>query len=260
MYRILLIGKLDRIVEELYRTLERRYHVQLCPANESPEAVQTIAKITKPDMVVISTLEEGDVSDSLFPALRELYNNMPILTIGTKENCEYYQQYFDGTYVAPLYRPVAMSAIMERCARMLGDNNADVEDVAKEEKEEPVTNHILIVDDSAVTLRSVKALLDKDYRVSVATSGEMAIKSMKKNPPDLVLLDYEMPVCDGRQTFEMIRNDEQLKDIPVVFLTAVADKKHIAAVLQLNPAGYLLKPPNREVLYETIENVLKNTV
>lgn len=183
---------------------------------------------------------------------------MPILTIGTKENCECYQRHFDGTYIAPLYRPVAMSMILERCARLLGDNGSVEEEVvSNEETEEPTTSHILIVDDSAVTLRSVKSLLDKEYRVSVATSGEMAIKTMKRNPPDLVLLDYEMPVCDGKQTFEMIRADEEIKDIPVVFLTSVADKKHIAAVLQLNPAGYLLKPPDREVLKETIESVLR---
>ena len=122
--------------------------------------------------------------------------------------------------------------------------------------EENLKKRILIVDDSAVTLRSVKALLDKEYTVAVATSGERAIKEMKKNPPDLVLLDYEMPVCDGKETFAMIRQDEEIKDIPVVFLTAVADKMHIASVLQLNPAGYLLKPPNTEVLKETISAIL----
>lgn len=64
-----------------------------------------------------------------------------------------------------------------------------------------------------------------------------------------------MPVCDGKETFAMIRQDEEIKDIPVVFLTAVADKMHIASVLQLNPAGYLLKPPNTEVLKETISAI-----
>lgn len=256
MYRILLIGTLDRIVEELYKALERRYRVQLCSASTSDEEVQLLAKIVKPDMVVINTLEAGDVSENLFATLRSIYSNIPILTIGTKENCEYYQKYFDGAYIAPLFRPVSTGAIMERCARLLGDTDTAKENVPKDNANEKVMKHILVVDDSAVTLRSVKALLDKEYIVSVATSGEMAIKTMKKNPPDLVLLDYEMPVCDGRQTFEMIRNDEDIKDIPVVFLTAVADKKHIAAVLQLNPAGYLLKPPNIEVLKEKIETVI----
>ena len=108
--------------------------------------------------------------------------------------------------------------------------------------------HILIVDDSAVTLRSIKSLLDKKYRVSVATSGEMAIKTMQRSLPDLVLLDYEMPECDGRQTLELIRQDDMLKNVPVMFLTGVADKQHIASVLELNPVGYMLMPPEQEKL------------
>ena len=59
-----------------------------------------------------------------------------------------------------------------------------------------------------------------------------------KKRPDLILLDYEMPVCDGRQTLEMIRADEELKDIPVIFLTGVNDREHIESVLSLKPAGY----------------------
>lgn len=256
MYRILIVGKLDGITEALYKTLESRYQVQLCHADETIDIIKAMVKIIKPDMAILNTLEAGDIDESIFSELRSVYNNIPILTIGTRENCDYYQKYYDGTYISPLYRPVATGVILERCARMLGDRQKVEKTAATAETEEPIRKSILVVDDSAVTLRSVKALLDKEYNVSVATSGERAIKEMKRNPPDLVLLDYEMPGCDGRETFELIRNDEELKDIPVIFLTAVADKMHIAAVLQLNPAGYLLKPPDKEVLKNTIAKAL----
>ena len=61
-----------------------------------------------------------------------------------------------------------------------------------------------------------------------------------------------MPVCDGRQTLEMIRADEELKDIPVVFLTGITTKSHVEAVIRLNPQGYLVKPVSREKLLSTI--------
>ena len=48
----------------------------------------------------------------------------------------------------------------------------------------------------------------------------------------MIFLDYEMPICDGKMTLEMIRELEESKDIPVVFLTGVSDKEHIAAVLE----------------------------
>lgn len=117
---------------------------------------------------------------------------------------------------------------------------------------------ILVVDDNATTLRGIKNVLDPYYEVILANSGMRAIAAIAKKRPDLVLLDYEMPVCDGKQTFEMIRADDEIKDIPVVFLTGVNDKVHITEVLKLIPAGYMLKPYEPEKLLSTIKNVLES--
>lgn len=81
--------------------------------------------------------------------------------------------------------------------------------------------------------------------------------SIGKKRPDLILLDYEMPVCDGKMTLEMIRADEDLTSIPVVFLTAVNDRANIEAVLKLKPAGYFLKPPVKGRLLAEIEKILR---
>lgn len=116
--------------------------------------------------------------------------------------------------------------------------------------------HILLVDDDALLLRSVKSMLDSRYSVAVATSGVQAMIAMGKRRPDLVLLDYEMPVCNGREMMEMIRADESLRDIPVIFLTGVSDREHIVAVLSLKPAGYLLKPVKQTRLLEEISKAL----
>ena len=72
----------------------------------------------------------------------------------------------------------------------------------------------------------------------------------------MILLDYEMPVCDGKMTLEMIRADEDLTSIPVVFLTAVNDRANIEAVLKLKPAGYFLKPPVKDRLLLEIDKIL----
>jgi len=119
--------------------------------------------------------------------------------------------------------------------------------------EESAKKCILAVDDSGILLRSVKAMLEKYYDVVVANSGMMAMKQAKKKAPDLILLDYEMPEWDGKRTMEEFRNDEELKDTPIVFLTSVADKAHIAAVLAMKPSGYLLKPIEQQLLLDTIE-------
>ncbi|MBQ9565070.1 MAG: response regulator [Synergistaceae bacterium] len=116
---------------------------------------------------------------------------------------------------------------------------------------------ILAVDDNGPTLRVIKAMLESEsYDVTIVNSGMNAMKAIGKSRPDLVLLDYEMPVCDGRQVFEMIRADEEIKNIPVVFLTGVNDREHIEPILALRPAGYLLKPLDKRKLLETIGNAL----
>ena len=100
---------------------------------------------------------------------------------------------------------------------------------------------VLVVDDSATIRQVMKQLLEADYDVSLAGSGVAAIRSITLNPPDLVLLDYEMPVCDGRQTLEMIRSEEELADLPVMFLTGRKDTQTMIQVMPLKPAGYLIK-------------------
>lgn len=115
---------------------------------------------------------------------------------------------------------------------------------------------LLIVDDDGTTLRVLKGMLEHEYDVTIVNSGMNAMKAIGKKRPDLILLDYEMPVCDGRQTLEMLRADEESKYIPVVFLTGVNDREHIEAVLSLRPAGYLLKPPDKKRIVEAIKNAL----
>lgn len=112
-----------------------------------------------------------------------------------------------------------------------------------------IKKKILVVDDSGAMLRNVKGWLEDKYQVILANSGAMAIKYLATNRPDLVLLDYEMPVVDGRQVLEMIRTETEFCDVPVIFLTNKNDESSVMEVMKLKPEGYLLKsmPPNEIV-------------
>ena len=100
---------------------------------------------------------------------------------------------------------------------------------------------ILIVDDSMTIRHGMKQLLEGDYEVAMAESGVAAIRTITLNRPDLVLLDSEMPVVDGKQTLEMLRSEKSFEDIPVIFLTGRRDTATMIQVMPLKPAGYLLK-------------------
>ncbi len=104
------------------------------------------------------------------------------------------------------------------------------------------TKKILIVDDDQNMLHLLNAFLKDSYQVSMANSRDMAIQALHTQKFDLMLLDYLMPGMNGRQTLELIRKDEQLKNLPVFFLTGVSDSTRISECLKLNPKGYILKP------------------
>lgn len=113
---------------------------------------------------------------------------------------------------------------------------------------------ILVVDDSEFMRSNIIRLLGNDYDMIESSSSVSAIKSITVNRPDLILLDYEMPICDGRQTLEMIRSDKDIADIPVIFLTGRGDAESVKKVMSLRPEGYLLKTMPEENIKKTIDD------
>ncbi|WP_029320534.1 response regulator [Butyrivibrio sp. AE3004] len=113
---------------------------------------------------------------------------------------------------------------------------------------------ILVVDDDANYLGLVREWLRETYKVSMATSGMQAIKWLGKNKADLILLDHEMPVTTGPQVLEMLRSDEETKNIPVMFLTGKSDKESVMSVVSLKPEGYFLKTIGRQELLDKLQN------
>ena len=115
---------------------------------------------------------------------------------------------------------------------------------------------VLIVDDAGVMLRNLKQLIDDVCDVRLAVSGAIALSSIKNDKPDIIFLDYDMPVMNGEETFDAIRNLENGKDIPIVFLTGADDKTTIMRLMRKKPDGYLLKPPAKEKIISVIEKIM----
>ena len=107
---------------------------------------------------------------------------------------------------------------------------------------------ILLVDDDAVMIRTLREGLSTSYKVLPANSGANALKILSRAKPDLILLDYEMPEMNGPQVFESLRNNPETAEIPVMFLTAKNDSDSIAKIETLKPEGHMMKTlPLREI-------------
>ena len=107
---------------------------------------------------------------------------------------------------------------------------------------------ILIVDDDPSYAGMVREWVKEFYHADIVTAGMQAITFLLKKPVDLVLLDYEMPVVNGPQVLQMLRQEPATANIPVVFLTGVGTKEEVARVMALKPDGYILKSTTRENL------------
>ncbi len=111
---------------------------------------------------------------------------------------------------------------------------------------------VLIIDDDPSYAKMIREWIKDSYRVDIVTAGMQAIKFLLKvkedEKVDLILLDYEMPVVDGPQVLQMLRQDPATADIPVVFLTGIGTKEAVARVMALKPKGYILKSTTRENL------------
>ena len=113
---------------------------------------------------------------------------------------------------------------------------------------------ILLVDDDPTFLKLVKTWLDEEYKVTIVNSGMQAITYLANNNPDLILLDYEMPITSGPLVLEMMRTEATTQSTPVMFLTGKGDKESVMKVVGLKPNGYLLKTMPKEELLQAVRD------
>ena len=103
--------------------------------------------------------------------------------------------------------------------------------------------NILIVDDVAANLQVLAGMLeDRGYLTRPVTSGKMALQAAQNDPPDLVLLDITMPGTDGYEVCARLKADEKLKDIPVIFISALHETLDKVKGFGLGAADYVTKP------------------
>ena len=113
---------------------------------------------------------------------------------------------------------------------------------------------ILLVGDDMMFLKMAQEWLHSDYHVTVVKTGTMAVPYALKNDPELILLDYEMPLMDGPKVLEALRSDSKTAKIPVVFLTGHSDHNSVTEGLKMRPQGYMLKSIPKEDMLASIDN------
>ncbi len=122
---------------------------------------------------------------------------------------------------------------------------------------------ILLIDDDPDFVEAVKVIVEHGgYDVQVAYDGQEGLEAVAEEKPDLIVLDVMMPVMNGHEACAKLKTDENTKDIPVILLTAVADRVTTSTythrdMLESEAEDYMPKPVEPKELLELIKNWLK---
>lgn len=269
MKKIFLIGKINTGLKKIYNALSKDYTVQICTDNN--DFISDMFSVTIPDMIVVNTTDFSFGHREIFMTINRHAISAPVLCICGSQSSELFSNIidqhritflsmtiFDKTTIKNKVDELMYSESPELESSLASSLAADISSSLNknEDADTDTKKTILLVDDDPVQLRALKSLLQDRYKVLMSTSGAEALIMLARKHPDLILLDYNMPVCDGRQTLKMIRELDDSKDIPVIFLTGISDKAHIEMVLKLGPAGYLLKPLKPDALFELLDKIL----
>lgn len=282
-YRILLTGKNKVVKDDFFIHLEKEFELQTTSLRLGD--IISHIRYYKPDALVMCMRNESKDEIGVLTAAKSRLenNNIPVIVIGSEEECEEFESTTGRMSSLIITRPVALRTICDSICgfiekwqteneeemtageddiswleerlqnELAGQMLLTEQDIPTEQaKPKPEKKNILVVDDDPMMLKLIKEQLKDTYSVATAINSNIAFRFLEKKKTDLILLDYEMPGENGAQLLERVRNNENTAHLPVIFLTGINDKEKIRKVLELKPQGYLLKPIDRNKLLDII--------
>ncbi|WP_129090895.1 ATP-binding protein, partial [Arcobacter sp. CECT 8989] len=207
-----------------------------------------------PDIVICSCDKTKDALDTM----RERYENTPILILFNHEDeaKNFKLKANEHTLVLPFYASKVNDALQELLRK-----TKQVVKPSKDEIEKKYKANVLVAEDNEANQELISYILDSmNINYSIQDNGLKALKEYKENSYDLVLMDINMPILDGIESFKAIRKYEEeklLKQIPIVALTANAVKGDKERFLSLGMNDYLSKPINTDEIKKVFDKYLK---
>ena len=250
MKQIIAVGKVSEEEKAIFDYLGRFFGVQTFELGL--DVARGLMSAIKPNLIMIKVTELMTAPVMTLEDIIKENSPTPVITYGHMDELIQFETKHNGVKVEHLSIPTDENTALKMvCSKLRVNPDKMLAKAAGKKK-------IMVIDDDATSLRSLKTMLDNDYDVSVANSGKKAFEMMEKSVPALVLLDNEMPEMNGKQVLEKIRSTEGMKDLPVIFVTGISDVNYIKELMPLRPSGYLLKPVTPNVLLTEIDKVLKS--
>jgi CheY-like chemotaxis protein len=258
--KVLIVDDVAENLHLLTRMLKKDYTII---ATTKPNKVLELAKKSpKPDMILLDIIMPEIDGYELCKLLKDdpLTADIPIMFITSLNSIEDQEQGLEVGAVDFISKPFSRKIAIQKIQTHLKIKTYEAEPIEYISNDDNNDNRdtILVVDDAPQNISLIVEILKQDYKVSVATSGQKALDLLESGlQADIILLDVVMPDLDGFSICKKVKSMKKFKDIPIIFLTVLEDKKDVVQGLELGAVDYVSKPVEPTVLKARIKTHLK---
>ncbi len=264
--KVLVTGKNRKVATDICEHLEtdRGYITVKCDPSKTALFDLMISEL--PKVVIICLGDESSVTVQAYNVMRSALSqgNITTIVVTDSDDEKMFMKYTELERVLFLSRPVSLFALYEKLSEIektiedTKDRNLSAfREYVNEDGRGIRRKQILVVDDDTEQLIHIKEQLEEFYDVTCVKSGVAAFKYLARKTPDIILLDYLMPMMDGPEVLRNIHDTSGWEDIPVVFLTGMTEKNKVLKTLaELKPQGYIVKPAKKSELVAKIIDIL----
>lgn len=232
---------------------------QVRVARSGKEALKALES-TLPDAMILDLMMPEVDGFQVLQAIRaqDRTARLPVLVLTAKQVTQEELGFLRGSQIHQLVQKgdVSKRDLLSAVAGMVAKRAGETTRAAGETEAKRQTPLVLVVEDSADNMRTARALLGDRFKILEAQDGRTALEQARAHKPELILMDIGLPIMDGFQSLKAIRQDQRLREIPVVAVTASAMKGTREEILARGFNGYVSKPIDQEALNKTLDEVL----
>ncbi len=233
-----------RLILKKYLVGEENYYLKLYSNGEEflKEALNS-----SPDIVLLDIEMPGMTGIQIFDKMKSsgVLKNVPVIFLTGKEDRATVLKCIGRGADGYIVKPVSKKALLEKMEDVLGRYN-----------EYKSNKTILMIDDDGEYLKISKIKLAKYFNVLTVNSGKTALDYLTAHRVDLIILDYFMPLYDGKSILNILKYRESTKDIPVIMVSSLDDEEIIQSCQGNQPDGIVGKPVDLELLLKNIRELI----